>query len=150
MNKMLKENFMLHLLLLRSCIHRTLEKFRETEAEHRHKKDAAVLQLEEKQTLLQLEVREANRKVKEGEEHIEQLEAQLVTVAKNQQRQDEESAGELKKEIQSLQEQLDKERKKKNKQSEANQSLKQVSTYSEIYYYYNRNLYSLCMGVPKV
>lgn len=105
-----------------------MEKFRETEAEHRHKKDAAVLQLEEKQTRLQLELSEANRKVKEGEEQIVQLEAQLVTVAQMQQRQDEESAEELKKEIHSLQEQLDKERKKKNKQSEANQSLKQVSS----------------------
>lgn len=117
-------------LLIHVRIHRTLEKFRETEAEHRHKKDAAVLQLEEKQTLLQLELREANRKVKEGKEQIEQLEAQLVTIAQMQQRQDEESAEELKKEIHSLQEQLDKERKKKNKQSEANQSLKQVSSTS--------------------
>ena len=108
-----------------------MEKFRETEAEHRHKKDAAVLQLEEKQTRLQLELSEANRKVKEGEEQIVQLEAQLVTVAQMQQRQDEESAEELKKEIHSLQEQLDKERKKKNKQSEANQSLKQVSSARE-------------------
>lgn len=89
-------------------------------------KDAAVLQLEEKQTLLQMELREANRKVKEGEEQIGQLQAQLVTVAQNQQRQDEESAEELKKEIQGLQAQLDKERRNKNKLSEANQSLKKV------------------------
>ena len=115
------------MLQLVICIYRTLEKFRETEAEHRHKKDAAVLQLEEKQTLLQMELREAHRKVKEGEEQISQLQAQLVTVAQNHQRQDEESAEELKKEIQGLQEQLDKERKNKNKLSEANQSLKKVS-----------------------
>ena len=109
-------------------MYRTLEKFRETEAEHRHMKEAAVLQLEEKQTLLQMELREANRKVKEGEEQVAQLQSQLVTVAQNQQRQDEESAEELKKEIQGLQEQLDKERKNKNKLSEANQSLKKVSS----------------------
>ena len=112
-------------------VHRTLEKFRETEAEHRHMKEAVVLQLEEKQTLLQMELHEAKRKVKEGEEQIVQLQAQLVTVAQNQQRQDEESAEELKKEIQGLQEQLDKERKNKNKLNEANQSLKEVSSSSK-------------------
>ena len=108
-------------------VHRTLEKFRETEAEHRHKKEAAVLQLEQKQTLLEMELREANRKVKEGQEQIDQLQAQLVTVAQNQQRQEGESAEELKKEIQHLHEQLDKERKNRNKLSEANQSLKEVN-----------------------
>ena len=123
------KNFVLQLLIhILLCIHRTLEKFRETEAEHRHMKDAAVLQLEEKQTYLKLELREANRKAKEGEEQIAQLQAQLVTVAQNQQRQDEASAEELKKEIQGLQEQLDRARRNKNKLNETNQSLKKVSS----------------------
>lgn len=107
--------------------HRTLEKFRETEAGQRQMKEAAVLQLEQKQTLLQMELRDANRKVKEGEEQISQLQAQLVTVAQTQQRQEGESAEQLKKEIQHLKDQLSAELKDKNKLNEANRSLKEVS-----------------------
>lgn len=105
-----------------------MEKFRENETEQRHKKEAAVLQLEQKHTLLQMELMEANRKVKEGEESISQLHTQLVTVAQiQQQHQEEENLEELKKEIQQLQEQHVKNQKTKNKMSEANQSLKEVS-----------------------
>ena len=104
-----------------------MEKLRENEVEQRHIKEAAVLQLEQKQTLLQVQLNEANRKVKEGEEQISELQAQLVTVAQNQQRQEEESAEHLKKEIEHLQEQLSTEIKDKNKLSETNRSLKEVS-----------------------
>ena len=88
--------------------------------------------MEQKQTLLLMELREANRKVKEGEEQISQLQGQLVTAAQNQQRQEGENAEELKKEIAQLQEKLDKERKNRNKLSEAKQSLKEVSSWCEL------------------
>ena len=112
---------------------RTLEKLRENEVEQRHIKEAAVLQLEQKQTLLQVQLNKANRKVKEGEEQISGLQAQLVTVAQNQQRQEGESAEQLKKEIEHLREQLSKEIKGKNKLSETNRSLKEVSVRWKLY-----------------
>lgn len=93
----------------------------------RHKKEADVLKLEQKQTLLQVELREAQRKAEEAEERVADLKAELVTVAQMQQKQEGESTEQLKKEIQHLQEQLSSELKNKNKIGEANQSLKEVS-----------------------
>ena len=123
---------MLLTIICRSSV-RTLEKFRDNQAEDRHKKEAAVLQLEQKQTLLQVDLREANRKVKQGEEEIRRLQSQLVSVAQTQQRQEEESTEQLKKELRQMQERLGGEVKHRNELSEANQSLKEVSGHIPIY-----------------
>ena len=123
---------MLLTIICRSSV-RTLEKFRDNQAEDRHKKEAAVLQLEQKQTLLQVDLREANRKVKQGEEEIRRLQSQLVSVAQTQQRQEEESTEQLKKELRQMQERLGGEVKHRNELNEANQSLKEVSGHIPIY-----------------
>ena len=104
-----------------------MEKLRDNQAEDRHKKEAAVLQLEEKLTRVQVELREANRKVKRGEVEISKLQTEMVAVAQTQQRQEEESTEQLKKELHKLQERLNAEVKNKNELKTASQSLKEVS-----------------------
>ena len=104
-----------------------MEKLRDSQAEDRHKKEAAVLQLEEKLTRVQVELREANRKVKRGEVEISKLQTEMVAVAQTQQRQEEESTEQLKKELHKLQERLNAEVKNKNELKTASQSLKEVS-----------------------
>ena len=86
-----------------------------------------MLQLQEKRTRVQVELKEANHKVKQGEEERHQLQKELVAVAQTQQRQEEESTEQLKKELRKLQERLNAEVKNKNELKEASQSLKEVS-----------------------